>query len=52
MPRKKAKGNGQGSVYPRKNKDGKITGYLGPTTVLMESVDTTLPRARLSVSAN
>lgn len=27
MPRKKAKGNGQGSVYPRKNKDGKITGY-------------------------
>ena len=29
MPRKKAKGNGQGSVYPRKNKDGKITGYLG-----------------------
>jgi integrase len=27
--RKKAKGNGQGSVYPRKNKDGKITGYLG-----------------------
>src|SRR5829696_8435523 len=29
MTRKKAKGNGQGSVYPRKNKDGKITGYLG-----------------------
>src|ERR687897_1111956 len=29
MPCKKAKGNGQGSVYPRKNKDGKITGYLG-----------------------
>jgi integrase len=29
MPRKKSKGNGQGSVYPRKNKDGKITGYLG-----------------------
>jgi integrase len=29
MPRKKVKGNGQGSVYPRKNKDGKITGYLG-----------------------
>src|SRR5918999_2109591 len=29
MPRKKAKGNRQGSVYPRKNKDGKITGYLG-----------------------
>jgi integrase len=29
MPRRKSKGNGQGSVYPRKNKDGKITGYLG-----------------------
>jgi integrase len=29
MPRKKSKGNGQGSVYPRKNKDGKITGFLG-----------------------
>ena len=29
MPRKKSKGNGQGSVYPRRNKDRKITGYLG-----------------------
>jgi integrase len=29
MPRKKSKGNGQGSVYPRRNKDGKIIGYLG-----------------------
>jgi integrase len=29
MPRKKSRGNGQGSVYPRRNKDGKIIGYLG-----------------------
>ena len=29
MPRKKTKGNGQGSVYPRKNKERKIVGYLG-----------------------
>jgi integrase len=29
MPRKKSKGNGQGSVYPRKNKEGEIVGYLG-----------------------
>lgn len=29
MSRKKASGNGAGSVYPRKNKDGKIVGYLG-----------------------
>jgi hypothetical protein len=29
MPRKKSKGNGQGSVYPRKNTEGKIVGYLG-----------------------
>ena len=29
MARKKSKGNGQGSVYPRRNKDGKVTGYLG-----------------------
>ena len=29
MPRKKQVGNGAGSVYPRKNKDGKITGYVG-----------------------
>jgi integrase len=27
--RKKQQGNGSGSVYPRKNKDGKITSYLG-----------------------
>jgi hypothetical protein len=25
----KSVGNGSGSVYPRRNKDGKITGYLG-----------------------
>jgi integrase len=29
MARKKSKGNGLGTVYPRKNKDSKITGYLG-----------------------
>jgi integrase len=29
MARKKARGNGTGTVYPRKNKQGKITGYLG-----------------------
>jgi integrase len=29
MARRKSKGNGSGTVYPRKNKDGKITGYLG-----------------------
>jgi len=52
MPRKKSKGNGQGSVYPRKNKDGKITGYLGAYYGPMESVDTSLPKARLSASAN
>jgi len=27
--KKKQQGNGSGSVYPRKNKDGKITSYLG-----------------------
>jgi hypothetical protein len=26
MPRKKSKGNGQGSVYPRKNKEGDSEG--------------------------
>ena len=29
MSKKKQQGNGSGTVYPRKNKDGKITGYLG-----------------------
>ena len=29
MARKKHQGNGSGTVYPRKNKDGKVTSYLG-----------------------
>src|SRR5215217_8756706 len=29
MARKKQQGNGSGTVYPRKNKDGKVTSYLG-----------------------
>src|SRR5215211_5774753 len=29
MTRKKARGNGKGTVYPRKNKQGKIISYLG-----------------------
>ena len=29
MSKKKQQGNGSGTVYPRKNKDGKITSYLG-----------------------
>lgn len=29
MAKKKAVGNGAGTVYPRRNKEGKITGYLG-----------------------
>src|SRR5215204_6285691 len=29
MTRKKSKGNGTGTVYPRKNNDGKIIGYRG-----------------------
>lgn len=29
MAEKKQQGNGSGTVYPRKNKDGKITSYLG-----------------------
>ncbi len=29
MPKKKSTGNGSGTVYPRKNKEGKIIGYLG-----------------------
>jgi integrase len=29
VARKKQQGNGSGTVYPRKNKDGKIVGYLG-----------------------
>src|SRR5918997_2738246 len=33
MPRKKQKGNGNGTVYPRKNKDGKVIGYRGTSWV-------------------
>jgi integrase len=29
MGKKKQKGNGNGTVYPRKNKDGKVIGYRG-----------------------
>ena len=29
MARKKQQGNGSGTIYPRKNKDGKIVSYLG-----------------------
>ena len=29
MAKKKQQGNGSGTIYPRKNKDGKITSYLG-----------------------
>ena len=29
MARKKQQGNGSGTVYPRKNKDGKVVGYRG-----------------------
>ncbi len=29
MGKKKQKGNGTGTVYPRKNKDGKVIGYRG-----------------------
>ncbi len=29
MARKKERGNGDGDVWPRKNKDGKIIGYRG-----------------------
>ncbi len=29
MARKKQRGNGTGTVYPRKNKDGKVIGYRG-----------------------
>ncbi len=29
MGKRKQQGNGSGSVYPRKNKAGKITSYLG-----------------------
>jgi integrase len=29
MARKKQQGNGSGTVYPRKNKNGKVTSYLG-----------------------
>jgi integrase len=33
MARKKSRGNGDGDVYARKNKDGKIIGYRGAYTV-------------------
>ena len=29
MARKKQKSNGTGTIYPRKNKAGKVTGYRG-----------------------
>jgi hypothetical protein len=29
MAKKKQRGNGAGTVYPRKNKDGKVIGYRG-----------------------
>jgi integrase len=29
MAKKKQKGNGTGTVYPRKNKAGKVIGYRG-----------------------
>ena len=29
MGKKKARGNGEGDVYPRKDKDGKVVGYRG-----------------------
>src|SRR5215211_1326906 len=29
MPKKKERGNGDGDVWPRKNKEGKIIGYRG-----------------------
>jgi hypothetical protein len=29
MARKKQQGNGSGTIYPRKNKNGKVTSYLG-----------------------
>jgi hypothetical protein len=29
MARKRQRANGEGTVYPRKNKEGKITSYLG-----------------------
>ena len=29
MAKRKQQGNGSGTVYPRRNKDGKITSYLG-----------------------
>ena len=29
MGKKKQAGNGSGTIYPRKNKDGKVTSYLG-----------------------
>ena len=29
MARKKQKGNGAGTVYPRRNKQGKVIGYRG-----------------------
>ncbi len=29
MARKRGRGNGDGDVYPRKNKEGKVIGYRG-----------------------
>jgi len=33
MAKKKQRGNGAGTVYPRKNKDGKVIGYRGSYNV-------------------
>ena len=29
MAKKRQRGNGAGTVYPRRNKEGKVTGYRG-----------------------
>jgi integrase len=42
MARKKSRGNGDGDVFPRKNKDGKIIGYRG--TYWVQTADGTKRR--------
>jgi hypothetical protein len=39
-------GNGSGTVYPRKNKQGKIICYVGPTSPLAGGGATSRPRGR------
>ena len=46
MARKKERGNGSGSVYPRKNKQGKIIGYRGSYFAPEGSGATSRPRGR------